>query len=255
MLSRYSLVMTLFRIIVALFVVVAGINPAFAAPESYSDPRMAIEAARKDGKKLIIFLLVDSFSKKGKAVEEAVLDQIKDRDGEFIIARCSAGSQVHRKMFTERFKKDVSRAPVAVVSNSKGEEVTGCYGVKPTIYRKMLTMARIKAGFVKDKKEVLALKQAILEGEDEQLLVDSIFGITLGDLKGNKVAMSGMRTWTMKNGSKFTAALLEGRGEIGIFTGETGEQMEVKFADLTDEDIEFLGTILEGGKTEMKKKE
>jgi len=72
-----------------------------SAPQSFSDPRMEIEAANSDGK-LVIFLLVDRFSKEVKAVKEAVLDQIKDRDGEFVIARCNAGSQAHRAMVTDR---------------------------------------------------------------------------------------------------------------------------------------------------------
>ena len=75
-----------------------------AAPQSFPDPRMAIEAANSDGK-LMIFQLVDRFSKEGKAVEEAVIDQIKDRDGEFVIARCNAGSKAYRAMVTYRFKK------------------------------------------------------------------------------------------------------------------------------------------------------
>ncbi|NNE92559.1 MAG: hypothetical protein HKN23_13010 [Verrucomicrobiales bacterium] len=225
---------------------------AFAdGPQNFSDPRQAIEAAKQD-KKLIVFLLSDSFSREGKAVEEAVNDQLKNHGNEFVIVRCSAGSQAHRTMFSERFKKDVSRAPVAVVSNADGTEVTGCYGVKPRIYRKMLTHARIKAGFVKDQQKIIELREEILEGEDEELLVKSIFGIKKGDLRGKKVTMTPSRVWTYKNGKKFTAALLEGRGELGIFVGENGGTMEVKFNDLSEVDTEYLKTVLRFEETKEK---
>ncbi|MDF1850898.1 MAG: hypothetical protein P1U85_08705 [Verrucomicrobiales bacterium] len=220
-----------------------------AAPEIYSDPRSGIEAA-KNGNQLIIFLLVDGFSKEGKAIEEAVLDEIAEFEKEYVVVRCDARSSEDQALFKTRFGKDLSKSPMAVVSDSAGKEITGCYGVSPVLYRKMLIHSRIKGGFVKDKEAIKQLRERLVADAEEEDLVKGIFGIKISDLKGEKILMTAQRTWTYKNGDTFRAALLEGRGKTGIFVEESGAEREVSFVDLSDPDLQFLGTILTGGKTE-----
>lgn len=232
-----------------LLVLVLSIGPLSAAPEIYSDPRVGIEAAKK-GDRLILFFLVDGFSKEGKAIEEAVLDEISDYEKEYVVVRCDARSSADQALFKTRFGKDLSRSPMAVVSDSKGKEITGCYGVSPDLYRRMLIHSRIKGGFVKDKKEVATLRKRLVEDAEEEVLVKGIFGIKLSDLKEEKVLMTAQRLWTLKDGSTFRAALLEGLGKTGIFVDETGARREVEFSKFSEENLEFLGTILTAVKAE-----
>ncbi len=228
----------------AAMVFLSGLLEA-AAPKVFSDPRQAIEDAKR-GEKLIVFMMVDvkDFRQEGKALEELILGELKDRGDEFVVVRCNENSEAHQMMFTDRFKKDLTKAPVVVVSNSKGEEVTGCYGVKADIYKKMLTLSRIKSGKVTDEDELVELRVELLEDDNETELVDSIFGIMLSDLKGKRVQMTNVREWTYKSGEKFRAALLAGRGEFGVFLNAEGKELEVKFVDLSEPDIEFLKTVL-----------
>ncbi len=226
-----------------------SLDLASAATEIFTDPRLAIEAARKDDR-LIIFFLATPFSKESKAVEETVLDQVSGLEKEFVIVRCDMESSSDRSLFGERFGKDLERAPMAVVSDSQGKEITGCYGIAPSLYRKMLIHSRIQGGFVKDKAEIKALREELIKDSDEEDLVKGIFGIKVSDLQREKLLLTKQRVWTYKDGSSFEAALLEGRGATGIFVEANGNEKEVSFVDLSEESIRFLGTILTGGKTE-----
>ncbi|MDB4617261.1 hypothetical protein OAE25_01185 [Verrucomicrobiales bacterium] len=240
-----------FRILLTLLLFSGAANAA--APKVFSEVRQAIEDAKK-GEKLIVFMLVDvrGFREEGEALEELILDELKKRGDEFVVVRCNANNEAHVKMFTDRFKKDLTKAPIAVVSNAKGEEITGCYGVDGSMYEKMLTLSRIKGGKVTDEKELVELRVGLLEGDSEAKLVESIFGVMLEDLKGKKVLLSEVRDWTYKKGGGFRAALLAGRGETGLFIDAKGEEIEAKFAELSEPDIEFLKTILRFEETETK---
>lgn len=235
--------------ILPLILLLFSLVPAGAAPEIFSDPRLAIEAARNENR-LIIFFLADNFSKESKIMEKTVLEEVSGLEKEFVIVRCTTESRADRSLFADRFGKDLARAPMAVVSDPQGKEITGCYGTSSDLYRKMLIHSRIKGGFVKEKKEIEALRAELVADADEEELVKGIFGIKASDLRGEKLLLTGQRTWTFRSGTTFEAALLEGRGETGIFVEADGREKEVRFVELSEEDIDFLKTILTGGRTE-----
>lgn len=220
-----------------------------AAPAVFPEVRQGIEAA-KEGGRLIVFLLLDGFSPEGKAIEGVVLDELADFGEEFVIVRCDARSSADQALFKDRFGKDLSKAPVAVVSDANGREITGCYGAEPELYRRMLIHSRIKGGLVEDADEVERLRDELVADTEDDVLVKGIFGIRASDLRRKKVLMTARRTWTYRSGETFEAALLEGKGETGVFVDERGREVEVRFIELSEPDLKFLGTILSGGKTE-----
>ncbi|MFT5471336.1 MAG: hypothetical protein ACI8UO_006469, partial [Verrucomicrobiales bacterium] len=102
-------------------------------------------------------------------------------------------------------------------------------------------------------------KAGLREGESEAPLItpdmggdelvsgsSKIFRIMMEDVAIKNVLLSDYRDWTLKNGDKFTAAVVKGEGSTGLFRMKDGKERNVAFGDFSPKDIEFLKTVLSG---------
>ncbi|MDF1816499.1 MAG: hypothetical protein P1V20_30135 [Verrucomicrobiales bacterium] len=211
--------------------------------KSFTDPRSAIKAARNENK-LIVFLLYDSNDGAHKSVFEQLEKELHILSTEFVMVKCAVSQQSYRDLFSGRFGKDLSSLPVAVVTDSTGSEITSFQGVQDDKgYRKMIITARIEGGLIDDPVKLANLRESLTTvGEKGGFLAPMV-----GDLGRKKVAITPMMEWKKKDGTVFTAMLLEALGDTGNFIDEQGKSIRVKFIDLSQENITYLQTKLTSG--------
>ncbi len=228
-------------ILFTLFLALTAASLTAAEPLKFREPREAIAAAKQTDR-LIFFLLIEGFEEASQKVEAAMVEAVKKQDGDFfVLGICQHRNLSHRAMFEQRFGKDVSKAPVAVISDAEGNELTGCYGQDPETYVNMLRFARLKAGKFADREEEERLKQQLA---DEEIIGDTIFGLTRSMIEPARVFLTPERIWTFKNGDTMKAALLTAEGTNGTFIKEDGSEAVVDFNLLTGREIVYLQQVL-----------
>ncbi|MEM9281147.1 MAG: hypothetical protein AAGA96_04925 [Verrucomicrobiota bacterium] len=210
------------------------------------EPRVFIELGKgisyaKEGNRLVLFLLVESFADETDAIVEAINQELIQRGNEFVIIRCQNESADHRTLFEDRFKQDPDKMPLGVVATSAGDVVIGTNGKSPDAYRIMIQAARIQSGLEKDPDKIASLQAAIASDEDA---ASTVFGLKRSDVEVKKELLTDYRDWNFQNGTVVNAALLEAKGQTGIFVTTDGKEQELNFNDLSPEDITFLQSIL-----------
>ena len=212
------------------------------------DPREFIELGKgvehaKEGKRLVLFLLVQTFADETDAILKAINEELAGKGHEFVIVRCQNESAEHRKLFKERFKQDPDKMPLGVVTKSSGEIVTGTNGKSPEAYRIMILASRIQAGYETDSSKIAALNDAIMTDEEA---ASTVFGIKRSDIEVTKQLITKYRDWRFRDGRILKAALLEANGPKGTFILVDGKEVEVDFDSLSDADKGYLTIILGG---------
>ncbi len=227
------------------FLIFAASSAFGADLKVFADPRTAIAAAKGEGKH-IVFLLWDSKNKDHVKIAQELKLDLEKLKSEFVIANCSHSLKSNLDLFSGRFGKELTKMPIAVVSNAQGEEITSYQGTKDEGYEKMVITARIEGGKVTDPVTLANLKENLEKvGQKKGLLAPMV-----EDLNVRKVAITKMRDWTKKDGSVFKAILLEALGSDGVFVDDKGNSTKVNFMDLSPENLEFLETVLRIEKSE-----
>lgn len=211
-----------------------------ASLRMFSDVDAAVQNARASNR-LLLFVLLNPESDASAAVAKMLNDNsLELSPDEFVVVTCSAGEAAHDKLFQERFKQDVSAAPIVVISDPSGNLLSSLAGAndKPA-YDKIVMDALIKAGMRE------APREMVVSSDDDALDgVSKIFRLLKEDLS-EKVVITEYRVWTLKNEEKVEAALLEARGDHGIFRKEDGSgDVKIFFNDLSEEDVAFLQKVL-----------
>ena len=214
------------------------------------DPRQFIELGKgvahaKDGDRLVLFLLVETFADETDAILEAINEELEGKGNEFVIVRCQNESSEHRKLFAERFKQDPDKMPLGVVTRANGEIVIGTNGKSPEAYRIVILASRIQAGYETDPVKIAALNDAIRTDEEA---ASTVFGLKRSDLEVTKHLITKYRNWNFADGRTMNAALLEANGATGTFIRVDGKEQEVDFNTLSDADKGYLTIILGGNK-------
>ena len=214
------------------------------------DPRQFIELGKgvahaKDGDRLVLFLLVETFADETDAILEAINEELEGKGNEFVIVRCQNESAEHRKLFAERFEQDPDEMPLGVVTKANGEIVTGTNGKSPEAYRIVILASRIQAGYETDPDKIAALNDAIMTDEEA---ASTVFGLKRSDLEVTKHLITKYRNWNFADGRTMNAALLEANGATGTFIRVDGKEQEVDFNTLSDADKGYLTIILGGNK-------
>lgn len=235
--------MTRFRILFPILAVLTLSGNALGVPRVFNDAREGIEFARKNDR-LILFMLLNDFDDESDDLEKTIHAKMSRRDSEYVVVRCRVVKIADRKLFTEKFRQNVKKAPMAVVTDTHGKPVAVASGDDPNEYRRMFEASRIKAGVEKDPEKIMAIIEE-LGPEGEEYLFDGTFGIKKKDVAAKRLPLTDHRVWIFKNGATLRGALLEAKGETGVFIRQDNQkQVEVKFSDLSDPDTAFLGTIL-----------
>ncbi len=213
---------------------------AVAAPQTFTEIKPAIAAA-KEGRQLLLFVLLKSLSEESEAVEKILAEDLVLADGEFIVVRCKANQLAHRGIFAEKFKLDPEKAPIAAVTDSEGGVLVSASGTNPSSYRTMIQVARAKNGFEtnSDKNRKAIEKMA---GDDR--IVDGPIGKKIAAMGTDPLFLIKPRTWTLKNGKTLKAGLLEAKGATGLFVDGDGKETELPFNSLSAEDIALLQKTL-----------
>ncbi len=206
----------------------------------FTEPRLAVASAKADGK-LIVFFLSDLKKQEHVSVVQAVQKEVEMLEEEFVFANCSHSVKSNRDLFSERFRKNLTQLPLAVVTSSNGNEIASYQGADLAGFEKMLISSRIKGGKNTDPVKLANLNDALLKvGEGKGGFLSSM----VKDLKVQKVAITKMQDWKKKDGTVFRALLLEALGEFGVFVDEKGNSTQVKFVELSTENLEYLQGIL-----------
>tara|TARA_R110000850_G_scaffold66959_6_gene148597 strand:- start:6296 stop:7024 length:729 start_codon:yes stop_codon:yes gene_type:complete len=210
------------------------------------DPKVFIELGKgvshaRDGKRLVLFLLVENFAKESESILEAINQELSGKGHEFTIVRCRNESADHRKLFEDRFKQDPDKMPLGVIASPAGEVVIGTNGKSPDAYRIMIQAGRIQAGFETDPDKIAALRNAIENDEDA---ANSVFGLKRSDIEVTRHLITEYRDWKFANGTTLKAALLEAKGATGVFITMEGKERELDFNSLSDADKGYLSIIL-----------
>ncbi len=214
------------------------------------DPKQFIELGKgvahaKDGDRLVLFLLVETFADETDAILEAINEELDGKGNEFVIVRCQNESAEHRKLFEERFEQDPDKMPLGVVTKANGEIVTGTNGKSPEAYRIVIQASRIQAGYETDPDKIAALNDAIMTDEEA---ASTVFGLKRSDVEVTKHLITKYRDWKFADGRTMNAALLEANGANGTFILVDGKELEVDFNTLSDADKGYLTIILGGNK-------
>lgn len=220
------------------------------APLKAEDPRQFIELGKgvahaKDGDRLVLFLLVETFADETDAILEAINEELEGKGNEFVIVRCQNEKAEHRKLFAERFEQDPDKMPLGVVTKANGEIVTGTNGKSPKAYRIVIQASRIQAGYETDPDKIAALNDAIMTDEEA---ASTVFGIKRSDIEVTKHLITKYRDWKFADGRTMNAALLEANGATGTFIRIDGKEQQVDFNTLSDADKGYLTIILGGNK-------
>ncbi len=191
-------------------------------PATFTDFNDAVAHAKEADK--IIFIACtkkndpDS-SEFAKLVEE---NAIYLAAGKVVVYAYVVEDDARLASFKNHFKVPSGTAPIAVIADSWG---------KPLGHKTGLIAPEAYVDFVKS-----------VGGEDAiEIPPDGLFGMRKGDLIGT-LDLTETRTWTKVSGQKFSAALTEARGSLGIFRSESGEELEVGFNLLSAPDLEYLKT-------------
>lgn len=228
----------------SIFAADEGASNARPKPRMFSEISPAIQYA-KSNNQLILFALLDTRVDASQAVLRMLNDNtLSLEQKEFVVVTCDASNPTNTSLFTTRFQQDTRKAPVVVVANSTGEMLGAQAGQSAfNDYIKVIHASLIKAGFRESGEKPMLL--AADKGGDELVSGSSkIFRLTMEDVEMKNVLLSDYREWTLKNGEKFTAAVVKGEGSTGLFRMEDGKERNVSFNDFTAEDIEFLKTVL-----------
>lgn len=220
----------------ALLAAAAGPLPA-GPPRVFTDPAEGVAHGR-EGSRLILFLLLESFAPESEGILKGVTDELSTRGDEFAIVRCRPENAEHRRLFQDRFRQDPATLPVAVVASPDGTVVAGAHGREPGAYRLLIRAARVQAGLEKDAKAVAAIR-AELAG-DGDTAEGGIFGIRREEVMTERVPLIDLREWTFQDGARLKAALIEAKGATGIFRKGDGTEIERPFNDLSPADKAFL---------------
>ena len=213
-------------------------------------PKQFIELGKgvahaKDGDRLVLFLLVETFADETDAILEAINEELDGKGNEFVIVRCQNESAEHRKLFEERFEQDPDKMPLGVVTKANGEVVTGTNGKSPEAYRIVIQASRIQAGYETDPNKIAALNDAIMTDEEA---ASTVFGLKRSDVEVTKHLITKYRDWKFPDGRTMNAALLEANGATGTFILVDGKEQEVDFNTLSDADKGYLTIVLGGNK-------
>lgn len=212
----------------------------------FTDARSAISAAKQQDKH-IVFFLWDSKDSGHLPVAKSLNEELVTLSNEYVLVNLSHAVKANRDLFTARFGKDLSRMPIAVVSNAAGEKIKSYQGTRPEGYERMLISARIEGGKITDPVMLVNLKESLEKVGEKR---GGFLAPMVKDLDVKKVAITKMRKWTKRDGTVFEAILLEALGAEGVFVDEKGGSTKVEFIELSPEDVEFLKTVLEVRKSE-----
>ena len=231
-------------IAVALTMLASGLltsTSSLAAPHKAADIAEAIAFAREH-KRLILFVLGESFSHDAEAVRKIVDEELALTGDEFVIVHLKEGTAAHRQLFEERLKLDIKALPVAAVTDAVGNLIQSANGTEREDYTKLVQLARVKTGLEKDPEKIAALQ--IDSSETGYINEDGVFAMRKGDVSGGRVAITKVRTWKFKNGDTLLAALLEAKDAIGVFVTPEKQTVEHRFDGLSEADIDFLRQAL-----------
>ena len=217
----------------------------WAAPHKVADIADAIAFAREN-KRLILFVLGESFSKDAEAVEAIVDEELALTGDEFVVVHLKQGTAAHRQLFEERLKLDIKTLPVAAVTDAVGNLIQSASGTEREEYTRLVALARVKTGLEKDPEKIAALE--IDSDETGYINEDGVFAMRTSEVAGGRVAITKVRTWKFKNGETLLAALLEAKDAIGVFVTPESKTVEHRFDALSAADIDFLTQALASGK-------
>ena len=236
--------MKLFLCFVICFVLISLRVFAESNVAQFKDPRAAIGAAKSQNK-LIVFFLSDSRNEKHEKIGKSLIEELNRMEEDFVFVASSNGSASDKALFSGRFKQDISKLPIAVVSNSTGEAMASYGGDKAIEFQRMLLKAHLKSGKVTNPLELAALKERIknVEKRAEQV-TDSFLAPIRDDLKKKKAALTPLRIWEKKDGTKVRAILIEALGTHGKFIDEKGDTFEIDFTTLSQSDVVYLQSVL-----------
>jgi hypothetical protein len=217
------------------------LSPISAAPHKAGDIGDAIAFAREN-KRLILFVLGQSFSKEVEAVQAMLDEELALTGDEFVIVNLKQETAAHRQLFEERLKLETKVLPLAAVTDAVGNLIQSASGTEREDYTKLVALARVKTGLEKDPVKIAALK--IDSSETGYINEDGVFAMRKRDVAGSRVAITEVRTWKFRNGSTLLAALLEAKDAIGVFLTPEGKTVEHRFDGLSEADIDFLKQAL-----------
>lgn len=204
----------------------------------------AVKSAQKSNKQ-IVFFLFDERDAAQKQVYTTFAEELNRMETHFVLVRSESGRASNKAMFTETFKKDISKMPIALVTDSKGKEIATSHGTDFTGYEKMLINAHIKSGTITDPLELAMLKDRLKRvGEKPERIGEGFLSPLADEIRRKKSALSPVRVWQKKDGSDFKGILLEAHGDHGSFIDMRGDSSKIKFIDLSEDDIKYLKTIL-----------
>lgn len=206
----------------------------------FKDARSAIGAAKQQDKH-IVFFLWDARDSSHLTVAESLKEELGTLSDEFVLVNLAHSVKANRDLFNTRFGKDLSRMPIAVVSNASGEKIKSYQGTRTDGYERMLISARIEGGRITDPVALANLKESLEKVGEKG---GGFLAPMVKDLNVKKVAITKMRTWTKSDGTTFEAILLEALGAEGVFVDAKGGSTKVQFIELSPDDIEFLKTRL-----------
>lgn len=215
-------------------------SPGRSAPQSFTQIKPAIAAA-KEGKKYLFFVLLKNLSEESETVAKIMAEDMVLSEKEFVIVRCKTSQSAHRAIFKDKFKLDPEKAPLAAVTDAEGGLVASASGTDASSYRALVQLARAKVGFEKDTAKI---RKILAKMAKDDHIVDGPTGKEIANMGQDPLFLIKKRTWTFKNGKKMKAALLEAKGATGIFVGDDGVEVERSFNDLSEEDIALLKKTL-----------
>lgn len=213
---------------------------AIAAPQSFTEIKPAIAAA-KEGKQLLLFVLLKGLSEESEAVEKILAEDLVLSDKEFVVVRCKVNQSAHRGIFTEKFKLDPEKAPIAAVTDAEGGVLVSVSGTNPASYRAMIQVARAKSGLETNTDKN---RKAIEKMGQDDSIVDGAIGKKIAAMGQDPLFLVKERTWTLKSGKTMKASLLEAKGATGVFVDDAGKEVELPFNSLSAEDIALLQKTL-----------
>lgn len=214
--------------------------PVAAAPQSFTEIKPAIAAA-KQGKQLLLFVLLKGLSEESEAVEKILAEDLVLSDKEFVVVRCKTNQSAHRGIFAEKFKLDPEKAPIAAVTDAEGGVLVSVSGTNPSSYRAMIQVARAKSGLETNSDKN---RKAIEKMAQDDSIVDGAIGKKIAAMGQDPLFLIKERTWTLKNGKTLRAGLLEAKGATGVFVDDDGKEVELPFNSLSAEDIALLQKTL-----------
>lgn len=220
--------------------VLLGANAFAAPPRVFDDAREGIQFAKQDGgNRLILFLLLDGKSDESNKMASLLRGELVLLGNEFVIVQGSTANAADRALFSGRFRQDITQAPLAVIADAGGNLVAAPEGRDREHFQAMIESARLKAGFIKPEDRKVAGEKAA------ERVGGEVIAMKKDDLDEEKLLMTKYRPWLLADGTSFRAALLEAKGDKGIFVLERDKKhVEVEFAKLSPSDLAFLSSVL-----------